>query len=84
MAGAAAMSNLCCCGHMERSHFAGGWCRICWCAIFETSVVENPGTPYPTRTVPKSYSTLRPEVPIAPPVFSVPDVPQSGQPTGDR
>ena len=47
------MSNLCCCGHMERSHFAGGWCRICWCAIFETSEVENPGTPYPTRTKPR-------------------------------
>jgi len=40
---------ICMCGHMERAHFQGGQCRICWCAIFEPSIGEPAGTPHPIR-----------------------------------
>jgi hypothetical protein len=42
------------CGHPRRVHAQDGACNICWCFQFESSVVENPGTPYPTRAVAKA------------------------------
>jgi hypothetical protein len=64
---------------------AGGRCRICWCAIFESSLVANPGTPYPARVEPKPavVVTLIPDLDFWPDEENAP-VPQSGQPTGDR
>jgi hypothetical protein len=69
------------CGHPRRVHAQDGACNICWCFQFESSAVENPGTPHRIREVVKLPAPTWADE--SPPIEEYEPVSPSSMPRGD-